>query len=294
MRVTAHQLFESARSAAKADLARSSLGLAFSGFSAGLNISFSFVTAVLAYQSSTRPELAHLWSSVAYPVGFILIILARAQLFTENTLTPVLLVLDSPTTWNVLNTIRLWIVVLCANLAGAFVFSYAMSALNLPSSLEPEAAATLAWGAYEGSWSDLFARAIFGGWLIALMTWVLHAGGGLTGQIVLVWIIAALIQGANFSHSVAGATEVLYLAHEKMISYLDWFARFQVPVTLGNIVGGVVFVALVNYAQVVGAGRDIERTELQRLKEEEKVRTDRRGLSEGGGTRPERSGPGTP
>lgn len=260
-RVTAHDIFHNVEIAARDELARSTRGLAFSGFSAGLNISFSFVAAVLLADITPDPERAHLWSAVGYPVGFILIVLARAQLFTENTLTPVILVLAQPSRRNVLNTLRLWAVVLVANLAGAFVFSYAMSAVDISPGMNPDTVTSTAWDAYRGTWSNLLVRGVFGGWLIALMTWVLHTGGGIAGQILLVWIVAFVIQAAGFSHSIAGATEIFYLAHVGEITYLDGLWHFQIPVTLGNALGGIIFVALVNYAQVVGAGGDLERAE---------------------------------
>lgn len=266
-RVTAHQLFENVREAAEDELERSSLGLAFSGLSAGLNIAFSFV-AVAAVLGSVAPEHAHLWAAVAYPTGFIVVILARAQLFTENTLTPVILVLTNPTAHNLKNTARLWAIVLAANLTGASVFAFVLATLDVAPGLEPAVLLTAAEEAFAGGWGNLFLRAIFGGWLIALMVWILHSGTGITGQFLVVWLLAFVIQAAGFSHSVAGAVEVLYLAHRGSITYFGWFWDFQVPVTLGNIVGGVVFVALVNYAQAVGAGRDVERAELrQRVRE---------------------------
>lgn len=270
-RVTAHQIFENVRDAAEDELERSSLGLAFSGLSAGLNIAFSFV-AVAAVLGSVPPENASLWAAVAYPTGFILVILARAQLFTENTLTPVILVLAAPSLHNLNNTARLWAIVLAANLAGAFIFAYMVARLDVAPALEPAVLLRVAEEAFAGGWGNLFLRAIFGGWLIALMVWILHAGTGITGQLLVVWLLAFVIQAAGFSHSVAGAVEVLYLAHRGTITYLSWFWEFQVPVTLGNIVGGVVFVALVNYAQAVGAGRDVERAEYrQRARESRQV-----------------------
>lgn len=272
-RLSAHFIFRNVRSAARDELRRSSLGLAFSGLSAGLNIGFSFV-AVAAILGAVEPRHAVLWTALAYPVGFILIILARAQLFTENTLTPVILVLSDPTRRNLLNTARLWGIVLLANLAGAFLFSLALKVFNVVPHLHPDLLVRAAQEAYAGRWQDLFLRAIYGGWLIALLVWMLHAGTGMLGQMALIWLVAFVLQAAGFSHSIAGAVEVIYLAHRGLISYNDWIWHFQIPVTLGNIVGGVVFVALVNYGQVVGAGRDAERADrLQRFRELREARS---------------------
>lgn len=272
-RTTAHQIFERVRDAGRRELERSSLGLAASGLSAGLNISFSFVAVAAILSGIDNLENAHLWSAVAYPAGFILVILARAQLFTENTLTPVIVVLARPGRDNIRNTIRLWAVVLVANLIGAALFALALARMGVAPALEQGWLVWAAEDAYAGEWGNLFLRAILGGWLIALMVWMLHAGADLVAEVALVWLTAFLIQAAGLSHSVAGAVEVLYLAHLGRIAYFDWAWHFQLPVTLGNIVGGVVFVALVNYAQAVGAGRDVEvARRLQRTQEAKDIR----------------------
>lgn len=269
-RITAQEMFQNVQAAAEGELARSSLGLAFSGFAAGLNISFGFVAAAALFHIGDTPESTHLWGAVGYPLGFILVITARAQLFTENTLTPVILVVAQPTRRNILNTVRLWTVVLLANLGGAFLFSYGLSVLSLPGVLDRPVLEAIASSAYTGEWVNLLVRAVLGGWLIALIVWVLQAGAGLAGQILLIWIITFVIQAARLSHSIAGASEVLYLAHTEAISYLDWLVHFQAPVTLGNIIGGVVFVALVNYGQAVGAGQDVDKA--ARMQEERRIR----------------------
>ncbi len=267
-RLSAHFIYRNVRSAARDELRRSSLGLAFSGLSAGLNIGFSFVAVAVVLGAMAEPSHAVLWQAVAYPLGFILIILARAQLFTENTLTPVILVLSDPTRRNLMNTLRLWGIVLAANLTGAFIFSLALTTFAVAPHVDAGLLLQTAQAAYDARWQDLFLRAIFGGWLIALLVWMLHAGTGMLGQIALIWLVTFLLQAAGFSHCVAGAVEVIYLAHRGVIGYADWFAHFQIPVTLGNIVGGVVFVALVNYGQVVGAGRDAERADrTQRIRQ---------------------------
>lgn len=260
MAITAHQMFESVRADAKVELERSSVGLAFSGLSAGLNISFSFV-AIAAVMHATGSAEPGLLGAIAYPIGFIIIVLARAQLFSENTLTPVLLVLDHPSRFNLSNTARLWAVVLAFNLLGAWLFAVVLA--NIPSPdvvphVGREWLDAAARASFHGSWTSVLVRGVFGGWLVALMAWMLHAGEGAVSEIMIVWLAAFLISAAGFAHSVAGATEVLYLAARGIIGYGDWLWRFQLPVTVGNAIGGIVFVSLVNYAQVKGSGEDVE------------------------------------
>ncbi len=267
-RLSAHYIHRNVQSAARDELRRSTAGLAFSGLAAGLNIGFGFVAVAAVLGAVQQPAHATLWTAVAYPIGFILVILPRAQLFTENTLTPVMLVLSDPTRRNLLNTLRLWAIVLGANIAGAFLFALALGTFAVAPHVDPALLLQTARNAYDGTWQELFLRAIYGGWLIALLVWMLHGGASVLGQMALVWLATFMLQAAGFSHSVAGAVEVLYLANRGVIGYGDWVTHFQIPVTLGNIVGGVVFVALVNHGQAVGAGRDAERAErVQRFRE---------------------------
>ena len=265
-RATAHDIFSSVQASAKREMERSSLGLFFSGLAGGLNISFGFM-AVAVVQAQAPAPWKTVLATAAYPLGFLLAILPRAQIFTENTLTPVVLVLEKPGRGTILGTGRIWGVVLLSNLMGAFIVSYLLAHLDLGTRLDPAALRDVAAHSFAGGWGSHFVRGIFGAWLVALLVWMLHTGASPVGEAVLVWVTTAMIYLGGFDHSVAGAVEGLYLANVHAITYLDWLWAFQLPVTLGNAVGGVVFVALVNWAQAVGAGRDVEVAERQRVVE---------------------------
>src|ERR1051326_8539564 len=120
-RLTAHEIFASAAEHARNELSRPWLALSFSGIAGGLTmgltgLSTGLVTWLLGDSSAT-----HLIAAVVYPVGFLAVIIGRAQLFTENTLYPVVLVLAERK--YVVETLRLWLVVFTANALGAFLFS---------------------------------------------------------------------------------------------------------------------------------------------------------------------------
>jgi formate/nitrite transporter FocA (FNT family) len=66
---------------------------------------------------------------------------------------------------------------------------------------------------------------------------------------MLIWLATAPIAAFGFRHSIAGATEVFYLASSSIISFGDALLGFEIPALAGNIVGGVVLVALVNHGQ---------------------------------------------
>ncbi len=119
-RATAHDIFSSVQASARREMERSSVGLFFSGLSGGLNISFGFMATAVAQAQAPDPYRT-LLATLAYPLGFLLVILPRAQLFTENTLTPVVLALEEPSPHTIGSTLRIWGVVLLANLIGAFI-----------------------------------------------------------------------------------------------------------------------------------------------------------------------------
>jgi len=86
-------VYEAIRRESASELTRPLTGLAFSALAAGLSMGFSFLAQALLYsytpESAWRPIIA----SFGYSLGFLFVILSRQQLFTENTLTPVLEVL---------------------------------------------------------------------------------------------------------------------------------------------------------------------------------------------------------
>lgn len=263
-RATAHEIFTNVQSAAWREMERSNVGLFFSGLAGGLNISFGFMATAVAH--GLAPEAyKEMLAAIVYPLGFLMVILPRAQLFTENTLTPVVVALEQPSAKTIGSTARIWGVVLAANLVGAFIAAMALAKLEVGTHVGSDAMHTLAMGSYTGGFGEHVVRGIFGAWLVATLVWMLHMGVSPVGEAILVWLTTGMIFFAGFNHSVAGAVEGMYLANTGAISYVQWLGNFQLPVTLGNAIGGVVFVALVHWGQAVGRGRDIAVAERQQV-----------------------------
>jgi formate/nitrite transporter FocA (FNT family) len=112
----------------------------------------------------------------------------------------------------------------------------------------PMAFAELGRKALEPGFGTIVLRAIFAGWLIALMVWLLPFAE--SARVLVIIILTYLVGIANFSHVIAGSVEVFALAAAGETSWLDALSRFTLPALLGNTIGGVVLVALVNHAQV--------------------------------------------
>lgn len=232
------------------ELRRGDTGLAFSGLSAGLNISFSAVALAVVGSLTGGVGLAAI---AAYPIGFLIVVLGRAELFTENTVTPVAVVLTDRS--KLLDMLRRWAVIFVFNVLGviafAFVFVYggilSTAATDL---LLGEVATKMA----EGFW-EVTLKAVIGGWLVALIAWMVAASQDTISQIFFTWLLVLLIPAAGLAHCVAGSAEVLISVFTGETSWLEYLGRFLLPATLGNIVGGTVLVTLLNYGQVVGSRR---------------------------------------
>ena len=230
------------------ELSRASAGLAFSGLAAGLSISFGVLAAMSVAAVSGGFGLAYM---AVYPVGFLVVVLGKSQLFTENTVTPVVAALRNHRL--VPQVIRMWAVVLVFNLIGAAIFAFAITQAKL---LHPDAMAILLEKAGEkidyGAGS-LFVRGIFGGWVVAVMCWLISASKDTIGQAFCIWVTAILIPAGDLAHSVLGSSEILIGVIAGKISWLDYFGVFLGPVVLGNALGGVILVSLLNYAQVAAS-----------------------------------------
>jgi formate/nitrite transporter FocA (FNT family) len=200
----------------------------------------------------------HLLTTLLYPLGFIVVIVGRAQLFTENTLFPVVLVLDRRR--HLGNTLRLWAVVFTANVLGALLFA----ALMIKAGAVPPEVATaltsLGSNTVQGGFIHLFWAGVAGGWIIALMAWLVTASRFTIGQIALIYLMTFVVGAAGLAHCIAGSTEALSAVLAGQVSlgaYLSWL----LAATTGNTVGGVIIVSLLNYGQVRGSGRDLQQVE---------------------------------
>jgi formate/nitrite transporter FocA (FNT family) len=234
--------------AAEEELERPFRELLISSVASGLLVSFSFIAgAFLVSQGSEAHK--PLLLAAGYPLGFAFVVLAQHQLFTENTLEPVLPVLENRDGESLKKMLRLWGIVLPGNLIGTVIFALVLAHTPV---LEPSMQRPLidvAADAMKGGAAVVFYKAIWAGWLVALMAWLLASTRSTAAQIILIWLATAPIAAFGFRHSIAGATEAFYLASIGFVSVTDAIVQFELPALCGNIIGGVVLVAMVNHGQ---------------------------------------------
>lgn len=242
-------VYEAIYSEGESELERSTRALLWSGLAAGLSMSFSFITTSILHASLPDAKWRDLVVAMGYPVGFIIVILGRQQLFTENTLTVMLPLLTKRNRATLLNVCRLWAAVLVANLVGAIVVALVLAKTEVVTTETFQSMRELAKGAQQGSFSVIFLRGIFAGWLIALTVWLLPFAE--TARVWVIAVITYVIGVAHFSHVIAGAVEAAFLVIIGVSSWAEFSLGFFVPALLGNIIGGVLLVAVLNHAQVV-------------------------------------------
>lgn len=191
----------------EAELRRSSAALFWSAVAAGLSMGFSVITEALLRTHLVDAGWTPLVSKLGYSVGFLIVVLGRQQLFTENTLTPVLPLLVRKDAATLRAVARLWGVVLIANLVGCVAVAAVIARSSL---LDPAALAevgeiareALAPGALTTFW-----RAVFAGWLIALMVWLLPFAE--SARVLVIVVLTYVIGLGDFSHVIAGSIPVV-------------------------------------------------------------------------------------
>jgi formate/nitrite transporter FocA (FNT family) len=239
---------EAVREEGNRELQRPPMALAISGLAAGLSMGFSMVAEGLIHAYLPAAAWRPLLENFGYSLGFLIVVLGRQQLFTENTLTVILPLLAHPQRAVLWKVLRLWAIVLLANLVGAFIFAaiVAHSAL-FPAQIQ-QAFAAIARHSLRGDFGLTILRGIFAGWLIALMVWLLPASEGTRLHIII--ILTYIVSLGGFAHIIAGSVDVLYLVNTGAVSWLTFLIGFMLPTLIGNIIGGVSLVAAINFAQV--------------------------------------------
>lgn len=242
---------------ANEELRRPSSALFWSGLAAGLSMGFSLVGEGLLHAYLPDERWRPLVAKFGYSLGFLIVILGRQQLFTENTLTPVLGLLKRRDGKTLVNLLRLWGVVLLANLIGALFFAGAAIGTD---AFQPEVKRSfleLGHKALEVGFGAALLKGIFAGWLIALIVWLLPFAE--SARIWVIIFLTYIVGLASLTHIVAGAAEVFVVCWAGEKSWTTTLCGFLLPTLIGNTIGGVTLVAALNHAQVVagGAGDDL-------------------------------------
>lgn len=241
-------IYEVIRREGEEEMARPKRSLVWSGIAAGVMISLSVLGEAIFRTYLPDSPSSYLIENLGYSLGFLAVIMGRMQLFTENTITTVLPVMVERS-WHAFGCmLRLWAIVMSANVVGAFavaalfVFTPALPAEIMPAIVELSQHAT-GMGAEASFW-----RAIPAGVIVALIVWMLPQADSAKFFLILVftWLIAA----GDFTHIVAGSVEMAVLIWRGDITAATAVGGFFIPVLAGNIIGGTVIFTLMAWGQV--------------------------------------------
>jgi formate/nitrite transporter FocA (FNT family) len=234
------------------ELERPAKALLLSGLSAGLDVSLGLLLMAVVHTLTdgvlSKP-VSEILVALTYASGFLFVVLGRSELFTEHTTLAVLPVLDRRASLKQLG--RLWGLVYIANQAGAAAFAAFLVFLGPRLGvIEPRVFGEIASGLVEHPGWVILLSGVLAGWLMGLLSWLVAASRDTIGQIFIVLLVTTAIGLCHLHHAVVGTAEVLAGVFSGQGATLADFGKFLVWATLGNILGGVFFVALIKFGHI--------------------------------------------
>ncbi|WP_300376150.1 formate/nitrite transporter family protein [Henriciella sp.] len=247
-KLKSRMVYEIIRQEGRTELSRPQSSIWWSGIAAGIAISMSLAMEAMIRNGLPDREWRPLIENFGYAAGFLIVMLGRLQLFTENTITAILPALADPCRRTIVGTTRLWSTVFLANMVGTAV---AAGFFAYSGALQPEvkqAAVELGnhvaeWGAWE-----TFVKAMPAGFLVAALVWMRPGSEG--NEFWVIVFFTYLIALGDFAHVVVGSTELFLLAFEGEGEILKLVVVNLLPAFAGNLIGGAGLFAMLAWGQV--------------------------------------------
>jgi formate-nitrite transporter family protein len=250
----AGELHRTIREEGEEELERPAASLFLSGLAAGLAISASLLAEGALHLHLPDAPWRELVVALGYPVGFLVVILGRMQLFTESTVTAMLPLVTRPSRWALTRTLRLWGIVLGANLLGTALAAAAMAAGHLGAPDLRGAMIEISLKITELGPLETVVNAIPAGFLIAAVAWALPNAREQSFWVILALTYAVGIGG--FSHSVVGSDQAFLLLFTGRTGLGETIGGLLLPAIVGNLVGGAGLFAILAHGQVRPEGED--------------------------------------
>lgn len=251
-------VYEIIRLQGETELRRPASALWWSGVAAGISIGLSFLTEAALAAHLPASDWTPMVAKLGYAVGFLIVILGHQQLFTENVLTAVLPVISRRRFSWLLRMLRLWTIVLAANIVGCAIFALFFAWLPVLGPDVKIAMGHIVEHVMANTPFEMFVKGIGAGWIIAALVWILSSSEG--AEFLIITLLTYLIALFGFTHIVAGSAEAIYGYLTGMITVEKAALGFFLPTLAGNVFGGTVLFSVLSYAQVreeiVVIGRD--------------------------------------
>lgn len=251
------QILQHTEEAALTELGRHPVGLSLSGLSAGMDIGFSVLLMTVMHmllKEVVSENVLHIIVSFMYPIGFIFVVLGRSELFTEHTTLACLPVLQGLA--SVKKLFRLWGIVYISNITGGFIFAFILHYLAFSLHfIEPVSLKEIAASMINKDWLTTIITAALAGWLMGLLAWLVAAARETISQVLIIVMIISAIGIIDLPHCIVGNIEVATSWFSGEIGFREYL-NFLVPATLGNILGGVFFVAVIKFSHTIYRGEE--------------------------------------
>jgi formate/nitrite transporter FocA (FNT family) len=269
-------IHENIRQDGEKEMERDAMALLWSAIAAGLSMGASLLAKGIFHVQLEGVPGGFLLENLGYTFGFIIVIMARQQLFTENTVTAVLPVMQNPTLGNFGLLMRLWGVVLLGNIIGTGIAAWAFGYMPIFDEETRDAFVKIGMDVMKNSPTEMFSNAIISGWLIATMVWMFPAAGA--AKIVVIILMTWLIALGDTTHIVVGSVEILYLVFNGTLHWSDFLWPFALPTLAGNICGGTFIFALMSHAQIRNdmSNKRKEEARLQAKRDEQKQKNQKK------------------
>ena len=246
-RLSARAVYAAISRDGEEELARAPLSLWWSALAAGLAISMSVLGKAFLYDALPEAPWRDLVSNLGYVFGFLIVILGRMQLFTENTITVVLPLASRFSFHGLAVAARLWAVVLLGNLLGTLLMAWFIYyVMGTPAQID--ALISLSKPVFDNSMGEMLIKAIPAGFIIAAVVWMLPNSRGFEFWMILV--LTYLIGLGSFVHIIVGSTEAYLLWFAGQVQAAQVGLQFLLPAFVGNVIGGTVLFSLLAYGQV--------------------------------------------
>lgn len=242
-------IFEAIRREGEHELRRPASALWWSGVAAGLAISTSVLAKGFLASILPHADWAAGITNLGYTVGFLIVILGRMQLFTENTITPILPLFLAPTPAKFAQTARLWGIVFAANIAGCLAAALVLVHMHILPDARFEGILTISRHYAEATPLEHFTWGVPAGFLIAALVWILPRMES-AGEVLMIVIVTYIIGLGGMSHVVAGSTELFILVVNGELGLASAVFGGILPAFAGNVLGGTGIFAALTYAQV--------------------------------------------
>ena len=230
------------------ELQRPILALLLSGLAAGLAINLSFMSELFLRHRLPDTDWAPLIYLLGYPVGYVIVIMGRLQLFTESTVTAVLPVAVAPNGPNVARLLRLWTCVLIANLVGVTLVSGLMAGEIVLSDAQRMAALDILGKLEAQEGLKTLTLGIPAGFIMAALAWLLPNARG--NEFWVIFLLTYVIGLGGFSHVVTGSSQASFLWLSGRMTLVEMLTDFILPALAGNIIGGTGLFAVLAHGQI--------------------------------------------